>query len=69
MTQQQAVLNYIKDFGSITSWQAFSDLGVTRLSAYIYNLKGLGYRFKISDIKKKNRYNKTVTFNKYELED
>lgn len=69
MTQQQAVLNYIKDYGSITSWEAFMDLGVTRLSAYIYLLKKDGYKFKSSNITRTNRYGKNSTFSKYEIEE
>lgn len=36
---QQRVFKYMNDFGSITSLQAFLDLGETRLSARIYELK------------------------------
>ena len=32
-TQADRVLEYIQKFGSITTLQAFRDLGVTRLSA------------------------------------
>ena len=39
MTQEDKVLQYMQKFGSISSWQAFSDLGVTRLSAKIFNLR------------------------------
>lgn len=39
MTQEQQVYEYIKEKGSITTLDAFKDLGITRLSAYIYNLK------------------------------
>ena len=33
------VLNYIIEFGSITTKQAFEDLGCTRLSEYIRQLR------------------------------
>lgn len=33
------VLNYIVEFGSITTKQAFEDLGCTRLSEYIRQLR------------------------------
>lgn len=32
-TQADRVLDYIKQFGSITTLEAFRDLGVTRLSS------------------------------------
>ena len=31
MTQKERVLKYIKDFGYITSWQAYQDLGIMQL--------------------------------------
>lgn len=39
---QTRVFNYIKDFGSITTLQACNDLGETRLSARIFELKDKG---------------------------
>jgi hypothetical protein len=33
------ILNYIKEFGSINTKQAFDDLGCTRLSEYIRQLR------------------------------
>lgn len=46
MTKQNlAVLNHIKKYGFITTAAAFSELGITRLPARIYDLKRLGYVF------------------------
>lgn len=58
-TQRAAVLNYLRDKGSITSMEAYTELGATRLSAIIYDLKRLG--FNISSLTKtvKTRYGKT----------
>lgn len=36
---KQRVLDYIMQFGSITTKQAFEDLGCTRLSEYIRQLR------------------------------
>ena len=33
------LINYLKQYGSITTLEAIRDLGNTRLSAYIYNLR------------------------------
>lgn len=38
MTNKDRVLDYMKRFGSITSLDAFQDLGNTRLSASIWTL-------------------------------
>lgn len=39
---EQRVFDYMVEFGSITSLQAFNDLGNSRLSATIFNLKKKG---------------------------
>ena len=39
MTQSERVLDYMKQFGSITTKEAFADLSITRLSARIWDLK------------------------------
>lgn len=38
-SQKQLVLNYLKDHGSISSWIAFQELKITRLSEYIRSLR------------------------------
>jgi len=45
-SQNELVLDYMKAFGSITSLQAFNDLGVTRLSGRIYDLREQGYHIR-----------------------
>ncbi len=68
MNQRQMILQYIKDFGSITSYQAYIDLGITQLATRIKELKEQGYNFNTEWISKKNRYGKNVAFKKYKLE-
>jgi hypothetical protein len=68
MNQKQMILQYIKDFGSITSYQAYIDLGITQLATRIKELKEQGYDFSTEWISKKNRYGKSVAFKKYKLE-
>ena len=65
VTQQQLILNYIEDFGSITPMEAFADLGITKLATRISEMRKTGMRFKIESVKSKNRYGKTVRFAKY----
>lgn len=43
VTQCNRIIQYCKDFGSITTLQAFQDLGVTRLASRINDLKKQGY--------------------------
>ena len=43
VSQRQMVLDYMAEFGSITLIDAFRDLGITRLSAIVFNLKEEGH--------------------------
>ena len=69
ITQEQRVINYIREFGSITSKDAFNDLGITRLSAKIFNLKKMGYEIKDEFEQGKNRYGETTFYKRYYLDD
>lgn len=60
------VLNYLKDFGSITTYQAFTDLGCTRLSEYIRQLR-LTYQIDDEWVETTNRYGEKVRYKKYYL--
>ena len=66
-TQRDRVLQYIRDFGSISSWSAYTDLGVSQLGARIFELKERGYRFKKERVNTKNRYGDKTHYDKYYL--
>ena len=66
-TQCQRILDYMQEFGSISTLEAFSDLGVARLASRIHDLKGMGYGI-TSEIKSsKNRYGEKTYFKVYKL--
>ena len=65
MTQCEAVLKYLEEFGSITTYDSFIQLGVTRLASRIVDLRREGYSFKKDWVTKKNRYGKTISFLRY----
>ena len=65
--QQERVLNYMSDYGSISSLEAFRDLGVTRLSAVIFNLKRKGVQIKKVKESCKNRHGEPVHFARYSV--
>ena len=67
MSQEQRVLKYMKDFGSITGAEAFLDLGVYRLSAVIYNLRDKGYKIESEKEEGKNRYGEKTRYSRYRL--
>ena len=68
-TQLDAVKRHLFDYRSITSFQAFEEYGITRLSGLIFKLRKEGWGIQSKNITKKNRYGNTVTFVKYILED
>ena len=67
LTQCQRIIDYMERFGSISSFEAFTDLGIVRLASRIHDLKGQGYNI-ISETKtSKNRFGETVSFKVYRL--
>lgn len=65
---RERVLKYMQDFGSITSYEAFTELGCTRLSEYIRQIR-LEYKVVDEWIHTTNRYGEKVQFKKYWLEE
>ena len=65
MTQREAILQYIEDFGSITPMQAFSDLGITKLATRISEMRKDGMDFKIETVLGINRYGKPTHYARY----
>jgi hypothetical protein len=66
MSNQSArVLNYMLNFGSISSMEAFRDLGVTRLSAVIFNLKRKGFNITSTTESTVNRFGESVHYSRY----
>lgn len=65
VSQKKMVLDYIREFGSITPVDAFRDLGITRLAAVVLALRDDGH-----DIHKErehafNRYGQKVRYARY----
>ena len=67
-TQNDRIIEYIDQFGSITQLEALRDLGVMRLASRISDLRRLGYPI-ISDIETvKNRYGEKCHVKRYSME-
>lgn len=64
-TTQQRVYDFINDRGSITTQQANTELGETRLSARIFELKEKGLNIQDEWIKVKNRFGEPRRVKKY----
>ena len=66
-TQKDKVLRYIREFGKITSWEAYSQLGVTQLATRIFELKQDGYVFKKKRVNTLNRLQEKTHYDEYML--
>mgnify|MGYP003660608996 CR=1 FL=1 len=64
-TQSDAVLWHLKNYGSITSWQAIKEYGATRLSAIIFNHRKEGYDITSSPMQVKTRFGRNSKIAKY----
>ncbi len=67
MRQKDRVLKYLMEYGSITSLEAFRDLGITRLSHWIYSLKKAGYMITSEREQTTNRFGDHVSYCRYRL--
>lgn len=65
MAQKDMVLDYIRDFGSITPVDAFRDLGITRLAAVVCRLRREGHDIHKEREHALNRYGQTVRYVRY----
>lgn len=68
-TQKDRIINYIRQFDSISSWEAYSDLGITQLGARIDQLKKEGYEFKTEWVSNTNRFGEKTYYKRYYLVD
>lgn len=62
------VLEYIQRFGSINTFQAFMDLGCTRLSEYIRQLR-LEYNIQDEWINGINRFGEKIKYKNYYIKE
>lgn len=65
MTQKEMIVKYIKDFGSISPMEAFSDLGITKLATRISELIRDGETIHKCPEQRVNRYGKKCHFMRY----
>ncbi len=61
------IIEYMKKHRGITSQDAFRDLGITRLSARIKELRDIGYDISTIMIEGTNRYGDRVRYGLYKL--
>lgn len=69
ITQNDKVIMYLQQFGSINPLQALGDLGIMRLASRISDLKSMGYGIEKRMVAGKNRYGENVSYAEYRLKD
>lgn len=67
-TQNERILDYIAEFGSITQYEALRDLGVMRLASRISDLKNKGYNITSKMETVKNRFGEKCSVKRYSME-
>lgn len=67
ITHYDRVLSYLEKHGSITTKDAYDDLGCTRLSEYIRQLRADGYIIETVNETNTNRYGEKTTYGRYVL--
>ena len=67
MTQTEKVMDYMQTHGSISTWEAFEELGITRLASRINDIEKSGVPIDRQTISKENRYGDKIHFTKYSI--
>lgn len=65
MTQDERVLAYIREHGSITQIEALRELGVMRLASRVSDLRKQGYRITGKTVPVKNRWQEVCHVKQY----
>lgn len=69
ITQRDRILQYIREFGSISDLEATRELGIHQFGARIFELKKEGYIFRTEWESGENRYGDKVEYKRYYLVD
>lgn len=67
MKQADRVLQYMRDFGSITPLDAVRDLGIMCLAERVRDLRNAGVAVKGTPESSKNRYGERTRYMRYSL--
>ncbi len=67
LAQRHKIIMYIRKKGSITTSEAYTDLGITQFATMVKELKEEGYKFETTWERKRNREGKIIKFKRYYL--
>lgn len=68
-TQNERIIEYIKEHGGITQLEASEFLGVQRLPSRVFDLKTLGFPIASKYVKGKNRFGEPCHYKMYFLKE
>ncbi len=66
-TQCDMILRHLRDHGSITSFEAFTEYGILRLASRVNDLKRDGHHIVSETATGKNRYGENIRYSVYRL--
>ena len=66
-TQNERILSYLREFGTITQYEAIRDLGIMRLASRICDMRMSGYNIVSDWVKVENRWGEKVPVKRYRL--
>lgn len=69
MTQKERIMDYLKSNPSLSPYEAFLYLGITKLSTRIGELVRDGVRIERKMVTEQNRYGENVSYMRYRLYD
>lgn len=65
MTQEEKIINYMREYGSITALDAIRDLGIMRLASRVSDLKKHGFAITRDMVSVKNRWGEDTHIARY----
>ena len=68
-TQNERILDYIDEFGSITQLEALRDLGVMRLASRISDLRRQGFPIVSETVSVENRFGEKCNVKRYRIKE
>ena len=66
-THYDRIMEYMIRFGSITTYEAFADLGETKLTTRISDMRKRGIKIRQKEETGTNRFGQPVRYNRYSL--
>jgi len=67
LTQNDRIMQHLREHGSITQLEAMQEYGIYRLASRISDLRKDGVKIKRDMVKGKNRYGEATCFAEYRL--